>query len=259
MDEGSSRAKHIAANRFSTAIQQYSLTPTASRKSTKTLESNRLTIRKRTRRIQSKKIPVEKGRFRLAEFDCIIRNGLTGKNKQNGKSNWEERANQDGTTKMKNKAQPTARSYVCSHTADDAIQPTSGATTIRVSNGPAAGIEALLHDVSLAHCFSRQWCQYRHRRLRTEYQNEAQQLSKQKRSKADRTTQPASVQQTNCVQNETAINRGLGALLPALSSTHCTFDGGDHIDMMMIFIIIILLCFTHKGNRKGIAKGGGKQ
>ena len=70
------RAKHKAANRFSTAIQQYSLTPTAStnRKNTKTTKSTRLTIR-RTRRIQSKKSLVEKGRFRLAESDCV-RDGL---------------------------------------------------------------------------------------------------------------------------------------------------------------------------------------
>ena len=70
------RTKHRAANRFSTLIQQYSLTPTASRKSTKTIKSTRLPIRRRTRRIQSKKSPVEKGRFRLAESDCI-RNGLS--------------------------------------------------------------------------------------------------------------------------------------------------------------------------------------
>ena len=62
------RAKHRAANRVSSVIQQYSLTPTVSRKSTRTIKSTRLTIR-RTRRIQSKKSPVEKGRFRLAESD----------------------------------------------------------------------------------------------------------------------------------------------------------------------------------------------
>ena len=56
---------------ISTVIQQYSLTPTASRKTTRTKKSTRLTIRKRTRRIQSKKSPVKKGRFRLAESDCI--------------------------------------------------------------------------------------------------------------------------------------------------------------------------------------------
>ena len=69
------RAKPRAANRFSTAIQQYSLTPTASRKSTKTIKSTRLTIRRRTRRIQPKKSPVVEGRFRLAEPDCVT-NGL---------------------------------------------------------------------------------------------------------------------------------------------------------------------------------------
>ena len=57
------------------AGQQYSLTPTTSRKSTKTIKSTRLTTRRRTRRIQSKKSPVEKGRFRQAESDCV-RNGL---------------------------------------------------------------------------------------------------------------------------------------------------------------------------------------
>ena len=61
---------------ISTAVQQYSLTPTASRKSTKTMKSTRLTIRTRTRRIQSKTSPVEEGRFRLAESDCK-RNGLS--------------------------------------------------------------------------------------------------------------------------------------------------------------------------------------
>ena len=80
-DEGSpsrcSRRKREAQScqPIPTAVQQYSLTPTASRKSTKTIKSTRLTIRRRTRRIQSKKSPVEKGRFRLAESDRI-RNGL---------------------------------------------------------------------------------------------------------------------------------------------------------------------------------------
>ena len=59
---------------ISPAVQQYSLTPTVSGRSTKTIKSTRLTIR-RTRRIQSKKSPVDKGRLRLAESDCI-RNGL---------------------------------------------------------------------------------------------------------------------------------------------------------------------------------------
>ena len=74
LNEGSSRAKHRAANRFWTAIQLYFLTSTAFRKSTKTIKSTRLTIRRRIRRIQSKKSPVEKGRFQLAESDCV-RNG----------------------------------------------------------------------------------------------------------------------------------------------------------------------------------------
>ena len=80
-DEGSSsrcsrrQRQAQSCKPISPAIQQYSLTPTASRKSTKTIKSTRLTIRRRTRRIQSKKSPVEKGRFRLAESDCI-RNGL---------------------------------------------------------------------------------------------------------------------------------------------------------------------------------------
>ena len=58
---------------ISPAVQQYFLTPNASRKSKKTIKSTRLTVR--TGRIQPKKSPVEKGRFRLAESDCI-RNGL---------------------------------------------------------------------------------------------------------------------------------------------------------------------------------------
>ena len=72
----SSRRKREAhsCQPISTAVQQYSLTPTASTKSTKTTKSTRLTIR-RTRRIQPKKCPVEKGRFRLAESDCV-RNSL---------------------------------------------------------------------------------------------------------------------------------------------------------------------------------------
>ena len=80
-DEGSSsrcsrrQREAQSCQPISPAVQQYSLTPTASRKSTKTIKSTRLTIRRRTRRIQSKKSPVEKGRFRLAESDCI-RNGL---------------------------------------------------------------------------------------------------------------------------------------------------------------------------------------
>ena len=40
---------------ISTAVQQYSLTPTASRKSTRTIKWTRLTIRRRTRRFQSKR------------------------------------------------------------------------------------------------------------------------------------------------------------------------------------------------------------
>ena len=81
-DEGSSsrcsrrQRETQSCQPISPAVQQYSLTPTASRKSTETIKSTRLTIRRRTRRIQSKKSPVEKRRFRLAEFDCI-RNGLT--------------------------------------------------------------------------------------------------------------------------------------------------------------------------------------
>ena len=60
---------------ISTFVQQYSLTPTASRKDTKIIKSTRLTTRRRARRYQSKKSPVEKGRFRLAESDRI-RNDL---------------------------------------------------------------------------------------------------------------------------------------------------------------------------------------
>ena len=82
-DEGSSsrcsRRKREAqrCQPISTAVRQYSLTQTASRKSTKTIKSTRLTIRRGARRIQSKKRPVEKGRFRLAESDCCMRNGRT--------------------------------------------------------------------------------------------------------------------------------------------------------------------------------------
>ena len=80
-DEGSSsrcsRRKREARRRhpISTAVQQYSLTPTAAGKSTNFMEWTRLTIRRRTRRFQSNKSSVEKGRFRLAESDCR-RNGL---------------------------------------------------------------------------------------------------------------------------------------------------------------------------------------
>ena len=75
-DEGSSsrcsrrQREAQSCQPISPAVQQYSLTPTASRKSTETIKSTRLTIR-RIRRFQSKKYPVEKGRFRLAESDCI--------------------------------------------------------------------------------------------------------------------------------------------------------------------------------------------
>ena len=70
-DEGSSsrcsRRKREAQScqPILTAVQQYSLTPTAStnRKSTKTIKSTRLTIGRRTRIIQSKKIPDKKGPF----------------------------------------------------------------------------------------------------------------------------------------------------------------------------------------------------
>ena len=76
-DEGSSsrcsRRKREAQScqPISTAVHKYSLTPTAARKSTKTIKSTRPTIRRRTRRIQWKTSPVEKGRFRLAEKDCV--------------------------------------------------------------------------------------------------------------------------------------------------------------------------------------------
>ena len=81
------RAKHRAANWFSTVIQQYSFTPTTSRKSTNTIKSTRLTIQQQQttnegpeessrKKVQSKKILVEKGHFLLAESDCV-RNGQT--------------------------------------------------------------------------------------------------------------------------------------------------------------------------------------
>ena len=69
LDEGSSsrcsRRKRDAQScqPISTAVQQYSVTPTASRKSTKTIKPTRLTIRRRTRRIQPKKSPVERAVF----------------------------------------------------------------------------------------------------------------------------------------------------------------------------------------------------
>ena len=50
---------------ISTAVQQYSLTPTACRNSKKTTKPARLAIR-RTRNTQSRKSPVGKGGFRLA-------------------------------------------------------------------------------------------------------------------------------------------------------------------------------------------------
>ena len=80
-DEGSSsrcsrrRRDALSCQPISPVVQQYSSTPTASRKSTETIKSTRLTIRRRTTTIQSKKIPVKKGRFRLPESGCI-RNGL---------------------------------------------------------------------------------------------------------------------------------------------------------------------------------------
>ena len=81
LDDGLSRAKHVAcgkrtkhraSKRLSTAIQQCSFTPPASRNSTKTTKSARLTIRRGSRTIQSKKSSVEKSRFQLTESDCII-------------------------------------------------------------------------------------------------------------------------------------------------------------------------------------------
>ena len=67
------RAKHRAANLLWIAMEQYSLTSTASRESTKTLKSTRLTIRrsKKEQKNPIEKSPVEKGRFRLAESDCV--------------------------------------------------------------------------------------------------------------------------------------------------------------------------------------------
>ena len=47
---------------ISTAVQQYSLTPTVSRKSTKTIKSTRLTTT-RTRRFQSKKVQSNRAAF----------------------------------------------------------------------------------------------------------------------------------------------------------------------------------------------------
>ena len=82
LDKGPSRAKHalLAKNARSTAescqpifdchtaVQQYSLTPTASKKSTKTLKSTRPTIRRGTRRIQWEKNPAEKKSSRKGPF-----------------------------------------------------------------------------------------------------------------------------------------------------------------------------------------------
>ena len=54
------RTEHRASNRFSTAIQQYSLAPTASRTSTETLKSTRRTIRGRPE--ESSRLQVESKR-----------------------------------------------------------------------------------------------------------------------------------------------------------------------------------------------------
>ena len=62
---------------ISTAVQQYSLTPTASRKSAKTMKSTRLTTdgKKKDQKIPAEKKSGQKNRFRLAEPDCV-RSGL---------------------------------------------------------------------------------------------------------------------------------------------------------------------------------------
>ena len=64
----------------------------------------------------------------------------------------------------------------------------------------------------------------------TEYKNKSllMKQAKKRSNKADNTTQPVSEQHPNWVSN--ATTRRLGALLPALSSTYCIFDGSGHID-----------------------------
>ena len=61
---------------------------------------------------------------------------------------------------MKNKTQQTA-SQPASNTADDAMQPTSGAATIRVSNYPttavAVGVGALPHGLTTCALLSCSW------------------------------------------------------------------------------------------------------
>ena len=61
---------------ISTAVQQYSLTRTASRKSTKTIKSARLTTRRRTGRIRSKKISRRKRPFSTGGIR-LCKNGLS--------------------------------------------------------------------------------------------------------------------------------------------------------------------------------------
>ena len=68
-DEGSSsrcspiKREAQSCHPISTAVQQYSLTPFASRKSAKTIKSTRLTIRRKTRRFQTKNKSSRKGPF----------------------------------------------------------------------------------------------------------------------------------------------------------------------------------------------------
>ena len=62
------RTKHRASTQRSTAIQQlYSLTPAASRMTTKSIKSTRLTIRRRPRRIQWRKFQSEQVLFQLMD------------------------------------------------------------------------------------------------------------------------------------------------------------------------------------------------
>ena len=104
-----------------------------------------------------------------------------------GKNNRKDRGKQDATTKnakqsATDRQQLRLRASYRSNTADAAIQPTSGAATVLGFEWPyccrsrsIAACPITLPTAITDNSSSAEWCQCRHRRPRTEYNNDAEQ------------------------------------------------------------------------------------
>ena len=94
----------------------------------------------------------------------------------------------------------------------------------------------------------------RHRRRRTEYKNNpaskknTRQKSRWHHAVGVAVVGAATTLRSNATTTNNSINRGLGALLPGVSSTYCTFDGGADMDT-------IASTATAKGSHKEDRKG----